>query len=107
MADPREVVFGRLDALRLRLAKKEPAERFHVESRFAEAIGLHKTTWSQIKNLKRDLPQTAAFRIKERWGFSLDWIYYGEQPGAAQIMAEIGRGPVAVPRPQQKRKASS
>lgn len=106
MADTREVIFGRLDALRIKLAAREPKERFDVEYRFAEAIGLHKTSWAQIKTFKRDLPITAAYRLKERWGVSLDWIYYGEQPGAAQMMAEIGRGPVAVVRPVQKRKAS-
>lgn len=107
MADPREVVFGRLDALRIKLAAREPKERFDVEYRFAEAIGLHKTSWAQIKKFKRDLPITAAYRIKERWGLSLDWIYYGEQPGAAQIMAEIGRGPIVPVRQPQKRKIAS
>lgn len=107
MADTREVIFGRLDALRLKLAVREPKERFDVEYRFAQAIGLHKTSWAQIKTFKRDLPLTAAYRLKERWGISLDWIYYGEPPSAAQIMSEIGRGPVVAVKPLQKRKVAS
>jgi hypothetical protein len=95
MVDTREGIFGRLDALRLKLTELEPKERFDVEGRFAEAIGLHKTSWTQIKQFKRDLPVTAAYRIKERWNLSLDWIYYGEQPGGEKLMAEIGRGPAA------------
>lgn len=106
MADSREVIFGRLEAFRLKMVAREPKERFDVEYRFAEAIGLHKTSWAQIKKFKRDLPITAAYRLKERWGVSLDWIYYGEPPSASQIMAEIGRGPVAAVSPQRKRKAS-
>ena len=104
MPDPREVIFGRLDALRLELSQREPA--FTAEGAFADAIGLHKTSWTQIKQFKRDLPLTAACRLKDNWGFSLDWIYYGEQADAARIMAKIGRGPAMIqPAKPAKRKA--
>lgn len=95
MPDPREVIFGRLEALRFELAKLNPETKFDtVEGRFAMAIGIHKTSWSQIKSFDRDLPLTAACRLKEQWGVSLDWLYYGDQPTGTQIMAKIGRGPV-------------
>lgn len=106
MADSREVIFGRLEALRLALHKREPWERFDVEGRFAEAIGIHKTSWSQIKKFTRDFPINAAFRVKERWQIPLDWIYYGDVSSGVQLMAEIGRGPVVQqPRRATKRKA--
>lgn len=107
MPDPREVVFGRLEALRIELDALDPKAGFDVDGKFAAAVGIDKTTYSLIKKLERDLPFTAACRIKDRWGISLDWLYYGEQTAGAQIMAKIGRGPVAIPRPKeiQKRKA--
>lgn len=107
MPDPREVVFGRLNSLRLELAKLEPEAGFHVEGKFASAVGIDKTTFSLIKAMERDLPFTAACRIKERWGISLDWLYYGEQPVAAQIMAKIGRGPVTEMRPKSSGRRKS
>lgn len=97
MPDPREVIFGRLEALRLELHETRPELGFDVQWRFAAAIGLHKTSWTQIKNYDRDLPLTAACRIKDNWDLSLDWIYYGKQADAARIMAKIGRGPVQTP----------
>jgi hypothetical protein len=106
MADSREVVFGRLEALRKRLIDREPKARFDVEGRFAEAVGLHKTSWSQIKKYERDFPLTAAFKMKERWQISIDWIYYGQLPGSADLMTEIGRGPVVAIPPARKRKIS-
>lgn len=108
MADQREVIFGRLESLRAELARLNPEAGFEVEGRFAATIGIHKTSWSQIKSFDRDFPLTAAFRLKERWNISLDWIYYGDQPASAQIMAKIGRGPIAELRPKAapKRKAS-
>lgn len=106
MPDPREVIFGRLDALRLELCRLEPESGFGVESKFAAAVGIDKTTFSLMKGMERDLPFPAACRIKEKWGISLDWLYYGEQPSAAQIMAKIGRGPAADIRPKTtKRRA--
>lgn len=100
MPDSREVIFARLEALREELSALNPA--FKVEGKFAAAIGIHKTSWSQIKSYDRDFPVTAAFRIKDQWGFSLDWIYYGEQADAARIMAKIGRGPLTATPPRQK-----
>lgn len=92
MPDSRDIIFARVEALRLALAAERPGMGFDGEGRFAEAIGLHKTSWSQIKKLERDLPLTAACRIKENWGVPLDWIFYGEQAAGAQIIAKIGRG---------------
>lgn len=106
MPDPREVIFGRLDSLRLELFRLEPEAGFDVEGKFAAAVGIDKTTYSLIKAMDRDLPFPAACRIKERWGISLDWLYYGEQPVAAQIMAKIGRGPVAEIRPKASKRRS-
>lgn len=95
MPDKREVIFGRLEALRKELAIQHPDEGFDAEGKFAAAMGLHKTSWSQIKKYERDLPLTAACKAKERWGVSLDWLFYGEQPAAGQLMAKIGKGPIA------------
>jgi len=105
MPDPREVIFGRLEALRFELDAIDPKAGFGVEGKFAAAVGIDKTTYSLIKKLERDLPFTAACRIKDRWGISLDWLYYGEQTAGAQIMAKIGRGPIEAKRPTPKRKA--
>jgi hypothetical protein len=95
MPDSREVIFGRLEALRLELHAIDPKAGFDAEGRFASAAGIDKTTYSLMKKYDRDLPFNAACRIKEIWGISLDWLYYGDQPAGAQIMARIGRGPVA------------
>lgn len=105
MPDPREIIFGRLDALRLELMKRHPEEGFHSEGKFAATVGIDKTSYSLIKKLERDLPLAAAFRIREKWGVSLDWLYYGDQPEGVQLMAKIGRGPVSETPPQKKRKA--
>lgn len=85
------------------ISKIDPRAGLDVESRFAAAAGIDKTTYSLMKKGERDLPFTAACRIRDRWGVSLDWLYYGEQPAGAQLMAKIGRGPVSAVAPTAKK----
>lgn len=91
MIDPRDVIAGRLDALRKELG-------IETDTKFATEIGLDKATYSLIKNLKRELSFETACRIREKYGISLDWLYYGDlQQSAVQTMMRIGRGPAAKP----------
>lgn len=89
MIDPNHVIFGRLDSLRKELGIK-------THSEFATEIGLDKSTYSLIKNLKRELSFETACRIREKYHVTLDWIFYGDlRQSADRIMARIGRGPAA------------
>ncbi len=98
MTDKPEVIAGRLEALRREL-------KFETDQDFAEAIGLSKGQYSLIKNGKRNLSFATACVIRNRWGFSIDWLYFGDvQSNASQIMARIGRGPVVESAPAKKRK---
>lgn len=86
MIDPPHVVAGRLEALRKEL-------KIEKEHEFAEAIGLDKSTYSLIKNGRRNLSFETACLMRHKWGLSIDWIFYGDiQQTAIQIMTRIGRG---------------
>jgi hypothetical protein len=100
MIDPRETIAWRLKGL------KEAYHKDDTEEAFAAAIGLDKSTYSSIKNCRRDLSFETACYIKEKWGISLDWLFYGElQQSAVQVMGKIGQRPVAIP--SRRRKHSS
>ena len=89
MIDPPHVIAGRLEALRVEL-------NIGTQDKFAEEIGLSKSTYSLIKNGKRNLSFETACLMKDKWGISIDWLFYGDvQQSAAQIMTKIGRGPAA------------
>lgn len=101
MMDPPHVIAGRLEALRKEM-------QFSTAEKFAEAIGLDKSTYSLIKNGHRNLSFETACLMKSKWGISIDWLFYGDvQTNAAQIMAKIGRGPAAETAiaPRKRRKA--
>lgn len=89
MIDQPNVIAGRLEALRKELG-------IPTQDKFAEEIGLGKSIYSLIKNGKRNLSFETACLMKEKWGISIDWLFYGDiQQSAAQIMTKIGRGPAA------------
>jgi len=108
MIDPRETIVWRLEGL------KEAYLPDATDEAFAKAIGLDKSTYSSIKKCARNLSFETACYIKEKWGISLDWLFYGDlQQSAIQVMANIGRRPMAQPpvtqnqtaRPKATRKA--
>lgn len=97
MIDPPHAIVGRLEALRKEL-------NIPTQEKFANEIGLDKSTYSLMKKGERNLSFETACRIKDKWGISLDWLFYGEfQKSADQIMTRIGRGPaVHAPAPISK-----
>jgi len=102
MIDPREVIFWRLDGLRQSYMPGVTDEAF------AKAIGLDKSTFSSIKKFDRNLSFETGCYIKEKWGISLDWLFYGElQQSAFQVMASIGQRPVVPAAERRKTKSRS
>jgi len=104
MIDPRETIVWRLQGL------KEAYMADATDEAFARAIGLDKSTYSWIKKCERNLSFETGCYIKEKWGISLDWLFYGDlQQSAAQVMASLGRRPMPVavektPQPIKPRK---
>lgn len=99
MIDPRETIVWRLEGLKEAYLPKDATDQD-----FAKAIGLDKSTFSAIKKCDRNLSFETGCYIKEKWGISLDWLFYGDlQQSAVQVMANIGRKPLAeVPKAPQK-----
>jgi len=95
--DPPHVISARLDALRKEL-------KIATDQAFADEIGLSKGQYSLIKNAKRNLSFETACVIKDKWGISLDWLYFGDfQQASIQIMTKIGRGTDTTSEPIRKR----
>lgn len=85
MIDPPHIIGNRLEALRKELG-------FKTQDAFAEKLGIDKSTYSSIKNGKRNLSFETACAIRSMWGISIDWLFFGDlQQSAIQIMAKIGR----------------
>lgn len=96
MIDPRETIVWRLERLKEAYLPQDARD-----SDFAKAIGLDKSTYSWIKKCERNLSFETGCYIKEKWGISLDWLFYGDlQQSAIQVMANIGRRPIAEPPPR-------
>lgn len=104
MTDPREIIVWRLEGLKQAYLPKDATDQA-----FAVAIGLDKSTYSSIKKCDRNLSFETGCYIKEKWGISLDWLFYGDlQQSAVQVMANIGRRPqleLVMPQKQSKPKA--
>lgn len=98
MIDPPEIIGNRLEALRKELG-------FKTQDAFAEKLGIDKSTYSSIKNGKRNLSFETACMIRKTWGISVDWLFFGDlQQSAIQVMAKIGRGePVSAPSPHKRK----
>lgn len=97
MIDTREVIFWRLDGL------KKAYMPDATDEAFANAIGIDKSTYSAIKKCDRNLSFETGCYIKEKWGVSLDWLYYGDlQQSAVQVMAGIGQRPVVAAAERRK-----
>lgn len=89
MIDPREVIVWRLERLKERYMPEASYEEF------AKEIGLDKSRMSEIRKMTRGLPFESGCVMKEKWGISLDWLFYGDlQLSAFQIMASIGQRPI-------------
>ena len=98
MIDPPTIIGNRLEALRKELG-------FKTQEAFAEKMGIDKSTYSSIKNGKRNLSFETACVIREIWGISIDWLFFGDlQQSAIQIMSRIGRAERSSVAPVQKRK---
>lgn len=79
--------------------------KIETDQRFADEIGLSKGQYSLIKNAKRNLSFETACVIKDKWGISLDWLFFGDfQQASIQIMTKIGRGTEAISDPIRLRK---
>nr|WP_316228345.1 MULTISPECIES: helix-turn-helix transcriptional regulator [unclassified Bradyrhizobium] len=86
MIDPPEIIGQRLERLRVELG-------FAKQQDFANALGIDKSTYSLYKNGSRALTFETACIIRQKWGISLDWLFFGDmQQAAIQTMAKIGRG---------------
>jgi DNA-binding XRE family transcriptional regulator len=98
MVDTPKVIGNRLEALRKELGIK-------TQDAFAEKLGIDKSTYSLIKNGRRNLSFETACVARQQWGVSIDWLFFGDlQKSAIQMMARIGRG-ADEPASPQKRKA--
>lgn len=64
-----EAVGGRLEALRL----------FHGLNKndFSKSVGIDATSYGKIEKGLKPLKADMAFRIAERWGVSMDFLYRG------------------------------
>ena len=107
MVDPREIIVWRLEGLKAAYMPEGATDQA-----FAEAIGIDKSTYSSIKKCERNLSFETGCFIKEKWGISLDWLFYGDLQGSAvQVMANIGRRPppelLKASQPKAKRKAAA
>jgi len=100
MIDPPEIIGNRLAALQKELGFKE-------DYKFAEKLGIDKSTYSSIKNGRRNLSFETACVARREFGVSIDWLFFGDiQQVGIQAMARIGRGvPEAVEPHARKRKA--
>lgn len=103
MIDPREIIVWRLEGL-----KASYMPEGATDQAFAEAIGLDKSTYSSIKKCERNLSFETGCYIKEKWGISLDWLFYGDlQQSAVQVMAGIGQRPVTTAAERKRKKVQS
>lgn len=95
MIDPPDIIGKRLEALRVELG-------FKTQTAFAEALGIDKSTYSLYKTGDRQLTFETACLIRQNWGISLDWLFFGDlHQSAIQTMAKIGRG---IEAPEQRAK---
>lgn len=86
MIDPPEIIGQRLERLRIELG-------FKTQTAFADALGIDKSTYSLYKTGDRQLTFETACLIRQNWGISLDWLFFGDlHQSAIQTMAKIGRG---------------
>lgn len=44
---------------------------------FADSVGIDRSSYSKIEQGKKPLKADMAFRIAERWGVSMDFLYRG------------------------------
>lgn len=61
---------------------------------FADSVGIDRTSYGRIEKGLKPLKADMAFRISERWGVSMDFLYRGrltELPGklADSLMANL------------------
>ena len=100
MMDPPEIVGARLKALREELG-------FKTQVKFAEKLGIDKSTYNPYEKGARPLTFETACLIRREFGISIDWLFFGDlHQSAVQTMARIGRGPEVptgvVQRPQRR-----
>jgi transcriptional regulator with XRE-family HTH domain len=57
---------------------------------FAETLGITQPAWSQFESGRRRITLDVAATLAERYGVTLDWIYFGEAsslPIRLQVLA--------------------
>jgi transcriptional regulator with XRE-family HTH domain len=86
MQDPPHIIASRLKALRKELG-------FSTQVKFAEKLGIDKSTYNPFEKGTRPLTFETACLIRRHFGISVDWLFFGDlQQSAIQTMAKIGRG---------------
>lgn len=87
MTDPDRIIAARLKALRLELGYKH-------QNAFAEELGIEKNTYNPFETGKRPLTFEVACKIRNRFGISVDWLFFGDMGHASNdILLRIGREP--------------
>jgi DNA-binding XRE family transcriptional regulator len=75
-----------------RVAPRVIAVREYVgvmKSEMADTLGVDRSTWTKIEKGERGLPLEAAYKMKLRYGVSLEFLYTGELSGCDARMAEF------------------
>jgi DNA-binding XRE family transcriptional regulator len=95
MEDDQDII-ARLIAIRTREGMSQ--------SEFAEALGLSKTIYNPFERGKRPLTLDAARRIRRRFGYSVDWLLFGDigQPNET-VARELGPQPGKAPKVRDRK----
>ena len=83
MIDPPKIIGVRLKALRDTTRLKQTP--------FADDIGVTQSAWSQYESGKRQITLDVAVTLVERFGVTLDWIYFGDSSGLPIRLQKLSR----------------
>lgn len=76
-----------IDDIAARLTLLRVWAGFDSQSAFAQRSEISQSEWNHFESGRRNLPLTAANKLKRHWRVTLDWLYHGDRSGLSVEVA--------------------